>query len=50
MAAPDVLVWIPGTPRAPYEAAIANGRLEVVARFPGLPGQDLEVYARRGAG
>ncbi len=45
---PDVLVWIPGTPKEPYEAAIANGRLEVVARFPGIPGQDLEVYARPG--
>ncbi len=43
---PDVLVWIPGTPKEPYEAAIANGRLRARRALPGAPGQDLEVYAR----
>lgn len=47
---PDVLVMIPGTATGPYEAAIANGRLRVVARYPGWPGDDLEVYARPGLG
>ena len=47
---PDVLVVIPGTDARPYQAAIANGRLRVVARYPGWPADELEVYARPGLG
>ena len=34
--------------RSQIAAAIANGRLRVVKRYPGLPGDDLEVYAKPG--
>lgn len=42
---PDVLVMVPGAPDPPFAAAIANGRLRTVARFPTASGEELRVLA-----